>query len=164
MKSAPALLIALVLTAACAAQPSTEAVFGQAQAQTVRDRSQALTAAINAGSVDQIVGFFNGDSVLLPAQAPTVRGRDAIQAYYQDFLAQGALSLESQTTDVGGHGPLAYETGSYTLTRTAEDGASTRDRGKYVFVWRDRNGQWTIDYTIWASDLAEPVQISAATN
>jgi uncharacterized protein (TIGR02246 family) len=164
MKFAPALVIALTLSAACASQPSADVVFGQAQAQTVRDRSQALTAAVNAGNIDQIIGFFNGDSVLLPAQAPTVRGRDAIQVFYQDFLRDGAVALEAQTSDVGGHGPLAYETGSFTLTRTAENGASTRDRGKYVFVWRDRAGQWTIDYTIWASDLAEPVQIGAANN
>ncbi|MGE3277502.1 MAG: DUF4440 domain-containing protein [Vicinamibacterales bacterium] len=159
-----ALVTSSFAIAACGGNNSqaTGPVFGQAEAQTVRDRSQALAAAVNSADPQQIIAFFHGDSVLLPAEQPTVRGRDAIQAFYENLLAGGQVNVELETSDVGGHGPIAYETGTYTLTRAAEDGSSTRDRGKFVSVWRDRNGQWMIDYTIWASDMPEPVQIASA--
>jgi hypothetical protein len=32
-----------------------------------------------------------------------------------------------------------------------------RDRGKYLFIWRNLNGVWSIEYTIWSSDLPEMV-------
>jgi hypothetical protein len=27
------------------------------------------------------------------------------------------------------------------------------DRGKYLFIFRNMNGQWKIEYTSWSSDL-----------
>ncbi len=54
--------------------------------------------------------------------------------------------------DVAGHGPLAYQSGTYTLT-----GAAARDRGKYLIVMRNMAGNWRMEYTAWSSDLPLPV-------
>ncbi len=34
-----------------------------------------------------------------------------------------------------------------------------RDRGKYLFIWRNLNNVWSIECTIWSSDLPEMVPI-----
>ena len=65
-----------------------------------------------------------------------------------------------ESGNVGGHGPLAYESGSYSLNRRPASGPHTRDRGKYMFIWRNTNGQWQIEYTMWSSDLPEYVNIA----
>ena len=164
MKFASVAVLALMLTAACASQPSTsDPVFTKADAELLRQQSTALAAAINAKNIDEILGFFHRDSVLLPSQQPTVRGYDSIRAFYEELFASGPLEVEADIADVGGNGTLAYETGQYAVVRhaTTDDGQSMRDRGKYVYVWRHRGEKWQIDYTIWASDLREPVQVAS---
>lgn len=164
MKFAPVAVLALMLTAACASQSSTAApVFTKADAELLREQSTALAAAVNAKSVDKVLEFFHRDSVLLPSQQPSVRGFDSIRSFYEELFASGPIEVDADIADVGGNGTLAYETGQYAVVRHAstEDGQSMRDRGKYVFVWRHRGEKWQIDYTIWASDLREPVQVAS---
>lgn len=156
-----ATLVALSF-AACAAKPDSEQVFGPNEAQTVRARSQALAEAFNAKNADGLMRFFSGDSVLMPPEAPTMRGKDAIKVYFDQVYSEGGTELVVETLDVGGHGPLAYETGTYSMNRRPESGANTRDRGKYVLVWRQQGGgQWMVDYSIWSSDFPERVQIAS---
>lgn len=146
---------------ACTKKASTEQVFGQTEATLVRTRSQAVAAAFNKKSLDELMAFFPGDSILMPPQAPTMRGKDAIRGFFDHLYSEGATELVVETQDVGGHGPLAYETGVYSMNRRPASGASTRDRGKYVFVWRNHGSQWMIDYTIWSSDLPERIEIAS---
>ena len=77
----------------------------------------------------------------------------------QDESFRVMLTLESR--DVAGHGPIAYENGSYTMVVRDAAGES-RDRGKYLFVLRKGNGQWRYEYAIWNSDLPKPVVTEAA--
>lgn len=147
--------------AACAKAGSSEPVFGQNEAQLLRTRSQALADAFNKKSLDDVMAFFPGDSVLMPPEAPTMRGKDAIRGFLEQMYAEGATELTMEIQDVGGHGQLAYETGVYSVNRRPEDGPHTRDRGKYMNMWRNHGGQWMIDYTIWSSDFPEPVEIAS---
>ena len=64
----------------------------------------------------------------------------------------------------GGHGTLAYESGTFSLIRKPASGPETRDRGKYMFIWRFYPAQkaWLIDYTIWSSDLPQRVTVPSA--
>ncbi|MEW6321571.1 MAG: DUF4440 domain-containing protein [Acidobacteriota bacterium] len=155
------LLVAALAAGACSRQSNGGPVFGQADGQAIRERSQAVAAAFSAANLDQLLALYSPESILMPPQAPTVRGRDAIRTFFEDMLKNGGGQLESSTTDVGGAGELAYEAGTYVLHQKAADGTATRDRGKYMSVWRKRgNNPWMIDYTIWSSDLREPVQVS----
>jgi ketosteroid isomerase-like protein len=94
----------------------------------------------------------------MPPNVPMLRGREPLREFYQDLISRAAnLRLESE--DVAGHGPLAYESGSYSLVY--QDGA-VRDRGKYVFVWRRTSNIWRMEKTIWSSDLPLPAPAKGA--
>jgi len=150
-------LAPVVLAAACAGP--TEPQFVQADANNIRQRTQEFEAAFNAKDAAKVAAFYPGESVLMPPNAPTIRGREEIQKFYVELYGQGATDLELDSKDVRGHGPLAYEAGGYTLIRRPASGTPTRDRGKYLFIWRNTNGTWSIEHTIWSSDLPEMVPL-----
>jgi uncharacterized protein (TIGR02246 family) len=148
----------LALAAACA-KPA-EPAFTQTEANQIRQRTQAFEAAFNGKDPAKLVAYYTPESVLMPPNAPTVRGTDPIRQFYVDLYAQGGTDLEMETKDLRGHGPLAYEAGAFSLNRRPSQGNASRDRGKYVFIWRKQaDGSWLIEHTIWSSDLPEPVPL-----
>jgi uncharacterized protein (TIGR02246 family) len=150
------------LLAATAACGPSEPQFGRADADRIRERAQQYEAAFNAKDVARLLAFHSLEAVFMPPNEPIRRGREAIEAFYRDLLAQGATELVIESKDIGGHGPLAYESGTYSLNRRPARGPHTRDRGKYIFIWRRADGEWRIAYTIWSSDLPGRVTIGPA--
>lgn len=148
------------LTISCS--QSTEIPFGQQDAARIRERSQQYVAAFNSKDVQKVLSFYSSETVFMPPNAPTVRGREAVGDFYKGMYdAEGAGELTLESKDVGGHGTLAYESGTFALMRKPASGAETRDRGKYMFIWRYYPAQkaWLMDYTIWSSDLPQRVTV-----
>ena len=140
-------LLAVMIVACATTERSDE--FTTGDAETIRQRSQQLATAFNAKQIDTILELYADNSVFMPPNAPVLRGREPLREFYQDLIGR-ATNLRLETEDVAGHGPLAYETGTYSLVY--QDGA-VRDRGKYVFIWRKTNDTWRTEKTIWSSDL-----------
>ncbi len=139
---------------------STEPQFGVAEAKVIRQRTADFASTFNAKEVDKLIGFYASEVVFMPPNAPTLRGKDAVGNFFKDMFSHGATELKLDSTDVGGHGPLAYESGIYSLNRRPATRPYTRDRGKYMFIWRNTNAQWMMEYTIWSSDLPDKVDIA----
>jgi len=78
-----------------------------------------------------------------------LRGREPLKPFFSNMSEQGATALTMESEEVSGHGPIAYESGTYTVTY--RDGA--RDRGKYLRVLRNMAGTWRAEKTKWSSDL-----------
>ena len=112
-------LLPVAVAAACSGP--TEPQFVQADANQIRQRTQEFEAAFNAKDAAKVAAFYPGESVLMPPNAPTIRGREEIQKFYVDLYGQGATDLEMETKDVRGHGTLAYEAGTYSLNRRPAD-------------------------------------------
>jgi len=74
--------------------------------------------------------------------------RQAASGFYDALMSGGAKDLKIAPGDVVGHGPLAYESGSYTMMN-----GTVPDRGKYLFILRNMGGNWKIEYSSWSSDL-----------
>ena len=130
----------LPVAVATACSGPTEPQFVPADAAQIRQRTQEYEAAFNAKDAAKVATFYPGEAVFMPPNAPTIRGREDIQKFYVDLIAQGGTDLEMDTKDVRGHGPLAYEAGGYALHRKPANGPALRDRGKYLLIWRHVNG------------------------
>lgn len=137
-----------VSVSACAPEERDDE-FTAADTETIRQRSQQLPTAFNAKQLDPILELYADNSVFMPPNSPLLRGREPLRGFYQDLISR-TTNLRLETEDVAGHGPLAYETGTYWLAY--QDGA-VRDRGKYVFIWRKMGDTWRTEKTIWSSDL-----------
>ena len=149
---------ASIAAGACAApaQPG----FTPADATAIRQRTQEFKATFNAKDPDKLAAFYPVEAVLMPPNAPTVRGKDSIRDFFKELYAQGGTDLDLETRDVRGQGTMAYESGTYSLNRRPSTGSATRDRGKYLLIWRHQNGTWAIESTIWSSDLPEVVPLA----
>ena len=84
----------------------------------------------------------------MPPNKPLLRGREPLKSFYQNMLNGGSTDLKLTTVDVAGHGPIAYESGSYSMMN-----GPNHDRGKFLFIYRNMAGNWKFEYTSWSSDL-----------
>jgi ketosteroid isomerase-like protein len=125
-----------------------EQAFGTPDAQAIRQATATLETAFNAKDVDKILSLYTDNSVFMPPNKPLLRGRGPLKGFYEGLLNGGSTDLKLTPEDVVGHGPLAYESGSYSMMN-----GTTHDRGKFLFVVRNMGGNWKIEYTIWSSDL-----------
>ncbi|MBA2305017.1 MAG: DUF4440 domain-containing protein [Acidobacteria bacterium] len=145
-------IVALALTmavSACATGAKDEG-FTRADQDAIRKNSADLIAAFNGKQLDAMVGLFADNSVFMPPNSPLLRGREPLKPFFSNMIEQGATGLNMESEEVSGHGPIAYESGTYTVTY--RDGAS-RDRGKYLRVLRNMAGTWRAEKTMWSSDL-----------
>ena len=149
-------IAALALTlsvSACAGK--TDPGFTRADAEAIKKNTSDFITAFNAKEVDKVIEFYGENSVLMPPNKPLLRGRDVLKSFYGEQVTRGQLSMEVE--EVQGHGPLAYEAGTYRMAFA--DGSI--DRGKYLHVLRNMNGTWRTEKTIWSSDLPKQPSASA---
>ena len=145
-------IVALVLTigvSACATR-ATEEGFSRADQDAIRKNAADLTAAFNAKEVDKVLSFYADTSIFMPPNAPLLRGREPLRSFYNNLIAKGAADLTLEPAEIAGHGPIAYQSGTYSLSYTS---TGHRDRGKYLLLLRNMSGTWRTEKTIWSSDL-----------
>jgi ketosteroid isomerase-like protein len=142
-----AAVLTLGLAAAACGGPK-EKEFGQADQQAIRKVTTTLESSFNSKNVASILALYSDNSVFMPPNKPLLWGRESLKGFYDGLLAAGAADLKLLPEDVAGHGPLAYESGSYSMMN-----GPTHDRGKFLFIFRNMAGNWKIEYTSWSSDL-----------
>ena len=143
-----AALALTVFVSACATGAS-EQQFTMADQQAIRKSSADLAAAFNAKQVDKLLEFYSDNSIFMPPNAPLLRGREPLKSFYANMIEKGATNLTLEPQDVSGYGPIAYESGTYSVS--FDKGG--HDRGKYLLVLRNTGGTWRTEKTIWSSDL-----------
>ena len=132
-----------------------------AEADSVRARSEAVTAAEAALNRDKAMSFWAEDAIYQPVGAPQVQGRDTISDLYKRFLeTSGIKNVSSKASQivVAQSGDLAYETGVNRYTFGTPKG-DVLDLGKYLLVWKKVGGKWYIAAISASSDAPSPVPI-----
>lgn len=111
-------------------------------------KARAFIDSFNAKFLEE---FKKGDSValashylpdaelLFPNNEP-LKG-DGILATWGSMLHMGVTDIKFQTTDLTAGGNLLVETGAFELMG---EGGKLIDKGKYVIVWKQTNGEWKI--------------------
>lgn len=154
-KSVLFLLGVVCLASACASANTTEE-FGLKDQAAIREKNAGFVKAFNAKDMNQILSAYTENAVFMPPNQPVLRGKDAMKTFYDDMLKGGGTNLRLDAGEISGHGPLAYQSGTYELDMKPTGGAETHDRGKYLFILRKMNGTWRYEYTVWNSDLPAP--------
>ena len=151
------LACSLFVVCACASQPSSDFQSGDAE-NAIRKANAELMTAFRSGDANAVANVYAADAMVLAANTPAVRSRDAIRTFFTHFLG-GAASIDVTltTSDVQQSGDLAVETGQYVLHITPKNAAlPVTDQGKYLVAWRKIEGQWKITRDAFNSDLAAP--------
>jgi len=159
MSRVTSIVIATMAIAAAACSAPQQQEFTTKDAQEIRQQNDAFVQAFNAKKVPQMMNLYAENSVFMPPNQPTVRGKAALTNFYRDMV-EHATSLHLEVGEVSGAGPIAYQTGTYEMETKASP--LGHDRGKYLFVLRNMGGTWRYEYSMWNSDL--PPAHEAATN
>jgi len=145
-------LVAMALIAVVASASGPTAIDTAADEAALRAADQTFMRAYWKGDLETVVALYAEDAVLMPADAPEAKGRDAIRKYYAADIA----SLKSGEADMilestqGVSGNLGWSSGR--TKYTAANGATST--GKFMSVSRKINGKWLYIRDTWNSDGA----------
>ena len=150
--------LALLLIPALACKPADTSASAKQAIDSANAQWPRLTST---GHADSIAEFYAAAAVLMPPNMATVKGKDAIRAFFaviNTMEPRPSLSLRAET--VIGTGASAVERGryhwSYPAGATLPLGMPAVDSGKYIVRWEQQSGKWVMVDDIWNSDLPMP--------
>jgi uncharacterized protein (TIGR02246 family) len=132
-------------------QPRT---FGKAETDAIDQLIEQFVEVYNAKDANKVSLLFTDGGAVLPPNASTVRGTENVRIYYTKRFDQGASDLSLERQQISGAGTLAFASGDYRLVMAPPGGEPQRDRGKFIFIFREVNGQWRFDHLMFSSDFA----------
>ena len=141
-------MLASFITAASAADSATDEA-------AIRSLNQTWIKSYNSGDAKAMVNLYAENAVLMAPGAATVSGVPAIRAYLakdiESVKKAGLVFSVTGKTDVGVSGDMAWESGTY----MAKDKAGAiADTGKFLSVFRKKDGKWLFLRDMWNSDAA----------
>jgi len=102
------------------------------------------------------------DVVLMPPNQPGLKGKAAVRAWYDQFLAQlrtSDLIITDREVLIGGEWATELATFEWVVAPVG-GGPAVTDRGSYVQVWHhEPGGRWLFAREIWNS-TTHPVSAS----
>lgn len=126
------------------------------QASDVRQEIDRVNArfveAFNRGDAAAAVQVYTEDATILPPGSGPIRGRQAIEQFWQTAMQTGIRAVALETMDLSLGGDMAAEIGRATLTIQPEGGQQMTDTAKYVVVWKQDAGGWRWAIDIWNSN------------
>ena len=135
------------LSAALLALPST--TLGQAAQTAITEVNEGWEAAYNAADGAGVAALYTDDAILLPPGSEPVKGREAIEAFWQSSVESGT-QVELKMGELEDHGDTAIEVSYFVMT--AADGEHA-DHGKYIVVWKKVDGSWKMHRDIFNSSM-----------
>ena len=144
--------------------PSEKSNSNQPVEQVLRDLDAAWAKAAAAKDVEQTIGYYSNDAIVLPPNAATTATKEAVRNIWKDMLASPGLAITWKPTraQIAKSGDLGWVSGAYELTMNDESGKPINDRGKYLEVWeKQTDGNWKCRADMWSSDLAASAPIPA---
>jgi uncharacterized protein (TIGR02246 family) len=110
--------------------------------EVIAETRAAFVAALTSGDANAASTVYADDAKMLAPSAELLRGREAIEAFWNAGVEAGLSAVELDLLELERDDGLAYEIGRYTLTVDAA-GEGVIDRGKYVLVHRRQaDGTW----------------------
>jgi uncharacterized protein (TIGR02246 family) len=146
-------VMVLVLGLAACSAPA-ERGFDQADRDKIDAVVKDFITTYNAKDAPKVSMLFGDTGAVMPPNASTVRGTENVREYYVKRFRQGASDLALEVGEVVGADTLAFVTGDYRLTMAPPDGTPQRDRGKFIFIFRERGDKWLLERLMFSSDFA----------
>ena len=151
--------LTLLVAASFACQPADTSASANAAIDAANAQWPRLTST---GHADSIAEFYAADGVIMPPNMATMKGKDAIKAFFATMNTMDPKPILTLHADaVHGAGAMAMERGrwhwAYPAGAKLPPGIPAADSGKYVVHWMQQNGKWLMVDDIWNSDSPLPM-------
>jgi uncharacterized protein (TIGR02246 family) len=155
MRTARLLWVILVFTLAAtglAAQPPSKS---GGDVEAIKKVADTYVKASLARDAKAVAALYAEDAIEMPPNAPIVKGRAAILAYYENEFG-GAMNVNSfNLTHIDAHvaADRGYLVGTYTQSVTPKGATNpVSGSGKYTVILKRVGGAWLVAYAIYNSD------------
>jgi ketosteroid isomerase-like protein len=136
--------------------PSEKPSGAQPVDQLLRDLDAQWAKAAAAKDIEQTIGYYSADAIVLPPNATSAATKEAIRDGWKEMFASPGFVISWQPTrvQVAKSGGMAWVSGTYELTMNDANGKPSNDRGKYLEVWeKQTDGNWKCTADMWNSSL-----------
>jgi ketosteroid isomerase-like protein len=136
---------------------SEKASSTQSVERILRDLDAQRAKAAAAKDVEQTIGYYSADAIVLPPNATSAATKEAIRNVWKEMFASPGLAItwKPTTVQLAKSGDMGWVSGTYELTMNDASGKPINDRGKYLEVWeKQSDGNWKCRADMWNSDLA----------
>ena len=128
--------------------------LSSALADSASDVAKRLNAewntAFNNGNAAGVAALYAEDAVLSPGNGKILKGRDAVQQLFQDFIDNGVHGHSIEIIEARQVGDVLYEVARWQAHGTAEDGSQTTFGGILTNTFeRDEEGDWKSRAHVW---------------
>ncbi len=122
-------------------------------ATVIQKADDAFAAAFNKGDAAAIGQMYTADATILPAGATMMKGRDAIEKFWQGGIQGGLKNMTVTAVSVESYGRSTLrEIGRFSFDTPGQGGQPTKAQGKYMVIWKKIGGKWLLDADIWNTD------------
>ena len=125
--------------------------------QAVEGSNERWIAAAVAGDAAGLAKLYAADAVLMPPNMPRATGRAEIESLLSGMFAEMSFDEVAITIDsihAAQSGELVWVVGGYSDKVTA-GGEQSQDKGKYLAVFKDVDGEWLMVADAWSSNLPQ---------
>jgi uncharacterized protein (TIGR02246 family) len=153
------LVLAVAVVSGQAPAPGGKTAAGPSGADAIKAVADAYVKATLAGDVKAIAALYTDDALEMPPNQPMVKGKVAIQQYYEKEMGSGTKINSFTLTHLDSHavGDLGYNVGTYQQSVTPSGASSpVTDTGKYTVILKRSAGGWKVAYAIYNSDRPAP--------
>ena len=123
----------------------------------IQKKTKLFTEAHIKKDTAYLNNSFSQDAKVFPPNSEIVTGIKAISKLNSDWVNYGVYKFEEETTSFYGNEDLVIDEGTYYLVYGKE---KTIDKGKYINIWKNVNGEWKIFSNIWNTNLSTQTSVS----
>jgi uncharacterized protein (TIGR02246 family) len=123
--------------------------LSDADRKGIQDVTDRWDKAMENNDSTTVAALYTEDAMLLPPNAPVVKGRAAIRHFLGQFPK--ITSFKTPLVEIEGNGTLAYTRGTYEVTvMPAGAKEPVKDSGKFIEIRRkEPDGSWLILRDFW---------------
>ena len=126
--------------------------LSDADKKGIQDVTDRWLKAMENNDSTAVAALYTEDAMLLPPNAPVVKGRAGIRHYLGQFPK--ITSFKAPLEEIDGNGDIAYTRGTYEATMMPPGSkAPVKDSGKFIEIRRKQpDGSWLIERDFWNSN------------
>ncbi|HEY7056156.1 MAG TPA: SgcJ/EcaC family oxidoreductase [Vicinamibacterales bacterium] len=135
----------------------TAAPAAGSAAAAIRQIADAYVKATTSGDAKAVAALYTEDAVEMPPNLPMVKGRAAIQQYYEKVFSTGfkPATFNLKHLDTHATGDAGFDVGTYEQTMAQPSaGSPSTETGKYAVILKRTAAGWKVAYAIYNSDQA----------
>ncbi len=112
-------------------------------------------AAIRTNDSSKYISRYSSDGCINPPNMAKMCGAAGLAAFFKGAISMGIKDLKLTTEDVIGGPEIVAETGTYQLFA---DAGKSVEKGKFIVLWKQENGEWKMYRDEWNSDAPPTAQ------